>query len=857
MSHRYTCDSASRLAHLIASEFKTPDGPDGIKSINAIDYLEVVDGVLDAKVTASDDPRQLVLLVRFHLPLAANTLDYTNVQITGGTTITEIGVVHATRLADLPAKEESPWTTASHGHLKDRKQTISDDVEDDPTNWLIVLVDQRGDHSMYRFKLVDGSSEAPPAGFDPVLTAVRFRFKIECPSDFDCEAERACAPAFATPPRIDYLTRDYQSFRRLMLDRLSVLLPDWNERNPADLGVTLVELLAFAADRAAYFQDAVATEAYLDTARLRTSVRRHARLLDYRVHEGCNARAWVHLKMVEAPDGYSLPDGVRFLTGVPDTDIVIRTVAEDEALESGPEVFEAMHAVELLTHVHNEILFYTWGESRCVLPAGATSASLRPSNPADKLELKAGDVLVLEEVRHPETGHTADADPARRHAVRLLEVSKCKTDELYKEDYWDVIWHEEDALPFPLCLQEVTVDNKSQPVSVARGNIVLVDHGRTHTAKELVPSPVPLGRYRPRLDDTDLTWRVPYTHDLDRSASASLEQSPRDALPELGLSDGEDPWIAVKELLLGSDPFSREFVVEMESDGLAYIRFGDGVLGREPARGVTLRATYRTGRGVIGNVGAGAIQHVVSDELGDAVSLIRNPLPACGGVNPESLETVKLEAPAAFKTQMRAVTTDDWAEVTARHPGVQRAVATIRHTGSWHTVFITVDPIAGQAYDERFERELRAFLEQFRLAGIDLELRPPSYVPIDLALVICVSSARFRHEVKEAVLSRLSSGLRSDGTPGWFHPDRLSFGEDVYLSPIVAEVMKVPGVAWVDLDPKANGTDAVRFHRLNHAPAGELGAGVLPVGRFEVARLDNDPNAPDNGRLRLTMRGGR
>src|SRR5690606_11184234 len=40
-------------------------------------------------------------------------------------------------------------------------------------------------------------------------------------------------------------------------------------------------------------QDVIATEAYLETARLRTSVRRHARLVDYAMHEGANARAWV------------------------------------------------------------------------------------------------------------------------------------------------------------------------------------------------------------------------------------------------------------------------------------------------------------------------------------------------------------------------------------------------------------------------------------------------------------------------------------------------------------------------------------------------------------------------------------
>ena len=78
-----------------------------------------------------------------------------------------------------------------------------------------------------------------------------------------------------------------------MLDRLLVTMPEWRERHIPDIGITLVELMAYVADQLSYSLDAVTTEAYLSTARLRISVRRHARLVDYRMHEGCNARSWV------------------------------------------------------------------------------------------------------------------------------------------------------------------------------------------------------------------------------------------------------------------------------------------------------------------------------------------------------------------------------------------------------------------------------------------------------------------------------------------------------------------------------------------------------------------------------------
>src|SRR3954449_6546016 len=111
-------------------------------------------------------------------------------------------------------------------------------------------------------------------------------------------------------PLIDYMAKDYESFRQLMLDRLSATLPGWQERHASDLGITLVETLAYVADYLSYYQDAVATEAYLGTARQRISVRRHAKLIDYQVHEGCNARAWIYIET----DSDGAMDGASFIS---------------------------------------------------------------------------------------------------------------------------------------------------------------------------------------------------------------------------------------------------------------------------------------------------------------------------------------------------------------------------------------------------------------------------------------------------------------------------------------------------------------------------------------------------------------
>ena len=183
-------------------------------------------------------------------------------------------------------------------------------------------------------------------------------------------------------------------------------MPAWRERNPADLGVTVVELLAYAGDQLSYYQDAVATEAYLNTARRRASVRRHARLVDYAMHDGANARTWLVFDTDADRGNVAAP-------AVPKQALVMAPATETQPALA----FETVHALIELRVSRNAIQFYTWSDTNCCLPAGATRATLQGS--AALLGLHKGDVLVFEEVLGAESGLPADADRTHRHVVRL------------------------------------------------------------------------------------------------------------------------------------------------------------------------------------------------------------------------------------------------------------------------------------------------------------------------------------------------------------------------------------------------------------------------------------------------------
>lgn len=872
-------------------------------ALNGIDYLEVRD--LEG---SSPRPEQRLLRVHFINPLPETssedtTLTKDNVRIDGGERIRNIKVEAV--LKELERVEEAV-------------------LEEPERKVLNITVDKAGDFSTYTLSLVKGRQETePPEGFDRLGSQIDFSFKVECPSEFDCRPSQVCPPEKLEQPVIDYLAKDYASFRQLMLDRLSVVMPDWRERNPADVGIAMVEVLAYVGDYLSCYQDAVATEAYLGTARKRVSVRRHARLLDYPMHEGTNARAWVCFEVDTKTDGYTLKQEgkstqrrTRLLTRCAPGTVVDQEKWEELLGRYHPEVFEPLHDVTLF-EAHNKINFFTWGETECCLPKGATRASLLDDpgpdpddpDPAKRLKLRRGDVLIFQEVARPGTRREEEADPTHRHAVRLNYVRPEatvleKTDEttgetieertpgdllqdpLTKKFYVEIGWDSQDALPFPLCL---STELAQAEISVARGNVVLVDHGRT-IKEELRQPPAAREQYRPRLEEAYVTHRVEYDHKqaLSQPAAPQLIQDPRAALPAVKLLGDGETWMARRDLL-GSGRFAPDFVVEMEDDGSAQLRFGDGEFGKRPSAALktshrvgngtagnvddggaqlpfgdgefgkrpsaALKASYRVGNGTAGNVGAGAIAHVFpANPVSGAMTRVWNPLPARGGTNPETIDEVRLFSPQAFRTQKRAVTEADYVVAAEGYPGVQRAEATRRWTGSWYTMFVTVDRAGGREVDSVFERDLRAYLEKFRLAGYDLEVDAPIFIPLDIAFTVCVTPGYFRSNVKQALLEVFSSQDLPDGRRGFFHPDNFTFGQSVYLSQMVAVAMEVPGVQWVDTDdcpPKRN-----RFRRWGEVSHGERDEGLIRFGRLEIARLDNDPNAPENGKLEFFMEGG-
>lgn len=681
-------------------------------------------------------------------------------------------------------------------------------------------------------------------GLDPFFTSAPF--VVAETAVFDPVPPARPVPVPVPEANINYLARDYQSFTREMLGRLTQTLPAWQERSPAGIGTVIVEALAQAADELAYYQDAVGTEAYLHTARRRLSLTRHCRLLGFRPPAGANNRVLARMLVDQHVGSLKLEAGTPLLTATgPATRVQPGTIAWEESLSRQPVIYETMAAATLYG-VHAAMNLYDWGAEEFVLRKGTTEAAL-----SGKIQnLEPGAILVIQQVRG---GGAPNARQANRHAVRLTAVTH-GLDLLggkYQTPATDdpvpitrIAWEQADALPCEFVVSSRIDGILFKRMVVVAGNIVVADSGQT------VTETVTYGREQPEplLKYAGLVFNEPFLK-AGSPLSEALQQSGVDTVPALrikSLSDGLD-W-TVRPDLLSCTGFDRACVVEIDNEGRTQLRFGDGINGRRPGDGAEFQVTYRVSP-ASASLGRDALFQVGTAEA--RILGVTNPLPSVDGPDPMSNEEIRLFAPESFQSQRRLVTAEDYERIAQSHPGVRAAVGVLRWTGSWDTAFVSIQRRDARAVTQTFCDELTAYLSRYQLMGRELAVRPPAYVPLRIVLVVRIEPGFFQATVQESLRAAFCAHRLPGGRTGFFYPGNFTFGQDVYWSQLLETAQHTEGVAWIDL---TNG--ATEFRRVGSF-ANQMDAGKISIGPLEVARLDNDPEQPQNGTIEFVMRGGR
>ena len=322
---------------------------------------------------------------------------------------------------------------------------------------------------------------------DPLYASIRFTFKAGCPSTLDCADDEECETDDATGPAIDYLAKDFASFRAALLDYASAAYPHWVERAEPDVGIMLLELLSAAGDDLSYLQDRITGEASLATATQRSSAVRHARFVDYEPVPATSAETLVQLDVAAA----GLPRGLTVSAGLPDGGTIAFELGgplldpETGALRTSPLDVDPRwnrldHSVDPKSA---RLVPYWWDDSLVCLPEGSTELWIRGQGygfpVGDPHEGTLGLALLID------TAAPTAADPPVREIVHLTGAFE-ESDPLYGIALTRLTWDASEALA-----SEHALDR-----TVLAGNLVPAVEGRRFS-EQFVIDPIRPAPMRP------------------------------------------------------------------------------------------------------------------------------------------------------------------------------------------------------------------------------------------------------------------------------------------------------------------------------------------------------------------------
>ena len=279
---------------------------------------------------------------------------------------------------------------------------------------------------------------------------------------------------------------------------------------------------------------------------------------------------------------------------------------------------------------------------------------------------------------------------------------------------------------------------------------------------------------------------------------------------------------------LDSAPNDRHFLVRVDQNDRATLRFGDGRNGLPPSGTVTVR--YKTGGGAGGNVDAErlvVIEGAFMDVHGRPVQVsATNLAPASGGTDRQSVASARLLAPESLRAMTRSVAREDF-EINARRlPGVARALMLTsnedpsidENAGVLHII-----PQGGGVPTPALKNlvlqqvtEVYPCTLTFQVSVLD-----PVYRRLDIAARVFlrggVSATVVRARIEQALIEYFRA-TEPDGTPN----RRVDFGFNVKD----AEGNPVGEIAWSDVFNVVRDTEGVR--KVGDAP-GDLTLNGLPA----------------------------
>ena len=256
--------------------------------------------------------------------------------------------------------------------------------------------------------------------------------------------------------------------------------------------------------------------------------------------------------------------------------------------------------------------------------------------------------------------------------------------------------------------------------------------------------------------------------------------------------------------LLDAVSSSNVYTTQYTSDDYLYVYFGNGVNGNIPIPNAQIRISYRRSRGSAGNLSAKSITAFDSTILPSGTSLtgvvvVGNATATTGGSDAESMMSMKVNIPLAYRTQDRAVSLQDYKDLALRVPGVVKAQSKL----SGSAVVVSVLPLQGD-YASRVlaansidlttnsvVTDVNTYLSTRTVAGVSYSVATsvtltPAYITINMAVL--------GGYVRETVVSAVKTAILD-----LFSFENVEFGGSVSLGALYRTILAVEGVDYTQV----------------------------------------------------------
>lgn len=224
---------------------------------------------------------------------------------------------------------------------------------------------------------------------------------------------------------------------------------------------------------------------------------------------------------------------------------------------------------------------------------------------------------------------------------------------------------------------------------------------------------------------------------------------------------GQELWKRV-DSFLDCNESSRVYTVSVDEFDVCTIEFGNGLKGKIPTpypNGII--ANYRVGGGEVGNVSANIITEL--DSTIPYVEETFNLEATVLGHEKESLESIKENAPASFRTRDRIVTLDDYSDILRINFYDFLTLKTIRDNDDKKLAHIFYMMKDGYSMTPKLVEEIAEFISKRSIVGTTYDLNPYVPQPVEMDCVMYVDPDYDAEELKTNVESYLESVIFSYG----------------------------------------------------------------------------------------------